>query len=128
MPARFDAIGIIVSDMDRSVAFYRLLGLQFDADSEGHVEAALPGGARLMLDTEAVIASFDPGFRPPQEPGRVGLAFLCDSPAGVDELHATITDAGHGTVNEPFDAPWGQRYARVLDPDDNVIDLFAYLA
>lgn len=28
----------------------------------------------------------------------------------------------------PFDAPWGQRYATVLDPDGNGVDLFAPLA
>jgi hypothetical protein len=27
----------------------------------------------------------------------------------------------------PWDAPWGQRYAVVKDPDDNGIDLFAPL-
>ena len=26
---------------------------------------------------------------------------------------------------EPFDAFWGQRYATVLDPDGNAVDLFA---
>ncbi len=29
---------------------------------------------------------------------------------------------------EPFDAFWGMRYATVLDPDDNGVDLFATLA
>jgi hypothetical protein len=28
----------------------------------------------------------------------------------------------------PYDAPWGQRYATVLDPDGNIVDLFAPLA
>jgi len=67
MTARFDALGIIVSDMAATLAFYGLLGLDFDEDSEaaGHMEAKLPGGTRLMLDTEEVIASFDPDFRPP---------------------------------------------------------------
>ncbi len=62
MTARFDAVGIVVSDMATTVAFYGLLGLDFDEDPEaaGHMEAKLPGGTRLMLDTEEVIASFDP--------------------------------------------------------------------
>ena len=29
--------------------------------------------------------------------------------------------------HEPWDAFWGQRYATVLDPDGNSVDLFAAL-
>ncbi|MEN8235550.1 MAG: VOC family protein [Actinomycetota bacterium] len=129
MTPRFDAIGITVSDMSRSVAFYRLLGLEFPdgGEAEGHVEALMPGGTRLMLDTEAVIASFDPSYEPPSGGGRIGLAFLCDGAAQVDETYAAMIDAGHRAKMEPFDAFWGQRYATVFDPDGNLIDLFAPL-
>ena len=53
MDVRLDAIGIVVSDLVRSVQFYRLLGVGFEnpGDSPQH-EAALPSGLRLMLDTE----------------------------------------------------------------------------
>lgn len=46
MNARFDSIGLIVSDMAASLAFYRRLGLDIPAgaDSEPHVEHTLPGG------------------------------------------------------------------------------------
>ncbi len=130
MTARFDALGIIVSDMASSLAFYRLLGLDFDEDPEaaGHMEAELPGGTRLMLDTEEVIASFDPGFEPPTASGRIGLAFVCDQPSDVDSLHNEVVNAGHTSSRAPFDAFWGQRYATVLDPDGNAIDLFAPLS
>ncbi|GMQ84921.1 MAG: VOC family protein [Acidimicrobiia bacterium] len=129
MKARFDALGIVVSDMEAALAFYRLLGLEFDEDPEtpGHVEADLPGGTRLMLDTEQVITSFDPDFEPPTGSGRIGLAFVCDQPADVDRLHDEVVDAGHASSRSPFDAFWGQRYATVLDPDGNAIDLFAPL-
>jgi uncharacterized glyoxalase superfamily protein PhnB len=30
-------------------------------------------------------------------------------------------------LRSPFDAFWGQRYATVLDPDGNTVDLFAPL-
>jgi len=78
MSLRFDAIGIVVSDMTASVAFYRLLGLMFPggAEGEGHAEAELPGGTRLMLDTEDMVRSFDATFEPPSGAGRIGLAFL----------------------------------------------------
>ncbi len=129
MTARFDAVGIVVSDMATTVAFYGLLGLDFDENPEGagHKEAKLPGGTRLMLDTEEVIASFDENFVPPTGSGRIGLAFVCDRPSDVDRLHDEVASAGHTSSRAPFNAFWGQRYATVLDPDGNAIDLFAPL-
>ena len=38
-----------------------------------------------------------------------------------------MTDAGHASKTAPRDAFWGQRYAQVIDPDGNVVDLFARL-
>lgn len=129
--ARLDMIGIVVSDMAAALAFYRMLGMNLPAtaDTEPHVEVSLAGGLRLGFDTEDTIRSFDPGFTtPPPGGGRVGLAFLVPSPADVDVLYAELTGAGHHGELAPFDAFWGQRYAMVLDPDGNGVDLFAPLA
>jgi catechol 2,3-dioxygenase-like lactoylglutathione lyase family enzyme len=126
-----DAIGVIVSDLDRAVDLLRRLGLEFpdppDPDGHGHVEAALPGGIRLMLDTEEAVKGFDPEWSPPSGRPRVGLAFLCDSPEEVDRIYGELTEAGASGEREPWDAPWGQRYASVADPDGNSFDLFAPL-
>ncbi|MFI6944075.1 VOC family protein [Streptomyces sp. NPDC050418] len=126
---RFDMIGIVVSDMAASVAFYRRLGLAFPegAEQAPHVEVTLPGGLRFALDTEATLRSFMPDWRPPASAGRIGLAFLCDGPAAVDAQYEALTTAGYGSELKPFDAFWGQRYATVLDPDGNGVDLFAPL-
>ena len=125
---RFEALGVVVSDMERSLAFYRMLGLEFPdgSESEGHVEAPLPGGLRFMFDTEATIRSFEPDWERPKGTA-VGLAFACDSAADVDRVYGELTAAGHAGHKEPWDAFWGQRYAQVSDPDGNVIDLFAPL-
>jgi uncharacterized glyoxalase superfamily protein PhnB len=129
MDPHFDAIGIVVSDIAAAIAFYELLGLDFGADAAGqdHVEATTRSGIRIMLDSEDVMASFDPTWSPPSGRGRIGLAFACDGPGDVDATHAAIVAAGHRSHLEPFDAFWGQRYASVIDPDDNVVDLFAPL-
>ena len=128
MAVHLNAIGIVVSDMGASLGFYRRLGLDFpDGEGGGHTESVLPGGIRLMLDTEDVMASFDPDFRPPTEAGRISLAFACDTPGALDRLHGELTGAGYDGLREPFDAFWGQRYATVLDPDGNTVDLFAAL-
>jgi catechol 2,3-dioxygenase-like lactoylglutathione lyase family enzyme len=127
MQPRLDMIGIVVSDMARSLAFYRELGLDIpaSADTEGHVEVTLPGGLRLGWDTEEVIASFDDSFRPVAGAGRVGLAFLCDSPQAVDAAYANLTAKGYHGHKPPWDAFWGQRYALVHDPDGTEVSLFA---
>lgn len=127
--AQLDMIGIVVSEMARSLAFYRLVGVQIpeSADAEGHVEVTLRGGLRLGFDTDAVVAGFHPEGTPPASgDGRVGLAFLLPDAAAVDAAYERVTGAGHAGVLEPFDAPWGQRYATVRDPDGSSLDLFAW--
>ncbi|WP_327233774.1 VOC family protein [Streptomyces sp. NBC_01317] len=130
MTPRLDATCLIVSDLAASLAFYRLLGLDIpaDADTAPHVEVQLPGGTRVLWDTEDTVRSFDPGFTAPKGAGRIGLAFLCDSPAEVDATYASLTAAGHRGHLKPWDAVWGQRYAVVLDPDGCEVSLFASAA
>ncbi|NNN32067.1 glyoxalase [Streptomyces sp. S3(2020)] len=129
MTPRFDAIGLIVSDMAASLAFYRRLGFEFPegSEQEGHVEAQLPGGLRLLLDTEEVVRSFHTGWQAPAGGGRTALALRCDSPGEVDSVYEELVGAGHHGELKPWDAVWGQRYASLLDPDGNGVDLFAPL-
>jgi catechol 2,3-dioxygenase-like lactoylglutathione lyase family enzyme len=129
MAPRFDFIGVVVADMATSLAFYRRLGLDIaaDADSSPHVESVLPGGLRLAWDTEETIRSFDESWVRPSGGHRIALAFACDSPAEVDETYRVLVDAGVHGHRAPWDAFWGMRYAVVLDPDGNHVELFAAL-
>ncbi|OJF10963.1 VOC family protein [Couchioplanes caeruleus] len=129
MAPTFAAIGLAVADMGKSLAFYRRLGLDIPAGAEDapHVEATLPGGVKVMWDTHETIRSFDPDFSVVPGAGRISLAFACAGPADVDRTHAALVEAGHESHLAPWDAPWGQRYAVVLDPDGNGVDLFAPL-
>jgi catechol 2,3-dioxygenase-like lactoylglutathione lyase family enzyme len=128
MEPRLDAIGITAADMAASYRFYALLGVPVGVPPEGadHFEAALPSGIRLMWDSIELIKRIDPHWQPPVG-HRLGLAFHCGSVAAVDETFAAILAAGFRGKSEPWDAFWGQRYAQVVDPDDNVVDLFAPL-
>lgn len=128
MAPKFNLIGIVTADMGRSLAFYRRLGLDLpaEADSAPHVEAALPGGLRMAWDTEETVRSFMPGWEP-GGPGRIGLAFDCGTPDGVDAAYTELTGAGYEGEMAPWDAFWGQRYAVVSDPDGNGVDLYAAL-
>ena len=93
---------------------------------EGHLEATLAGGARLMLDSETTVRSFRPDWER-KVGNQVGLAFQCASAAEVDALYTQAVDAGFQAEKAPWDAFWGQRYAQLLDPDGNPIDLYAPL-
>ena len=122
---QLNAIGIVASDLARSIRFYRLLGLDVpETPDEGHIDAFLPNGVRLMLDTEETVRSFDAEWTRATG-NQLGLAFECSGPGEVDEVYARVTDAGFHGEREPFDAFWGQRYATVLDPDGVPVDLYA---
>jgi uncharacterized glyoxalase superfamily protein PhnB len=122
---QLNAIGIVCSDMKRSVAFYGQLGIEFP-EGNGHVEATLPNGVRLMLDSEDVIRSFRPEWTRAAG-NQLALAFECSSPEEVDEMYARVVGAGFDGEKEPWDAFWGQRYAQLADPDGVPVDLFAAL-
>jgi len=126
---KLDFFGVVVSDMERSIAFYRRLGLDFPegAEQEQHVEAQLPGGMRYALDTEEVMRMFDPEWQRPTGGHAVGGAFRCKSPQDVDRVYGELLEAGGSAHKEPWDAFWGQRYAQLKDPDGTVIDLYAPL-
>ena len=124
---QLDAIGIVAKDLEESIRFYRLLGLKFPKlKGDDHIEAQTSSGLRIMLDSEALMKKLKPKWKKPVGQ-RMGLAFLCKSPKDVDKVYAKILAAGFRGEKAPWDAFWGQRYASVVDPDGNAIDLFAPL-
>ena len=124
---QLNAVGIVVSDMARSLRFYRLLGLDVpETPEEGHVDAFLPSGVRFMLDTEETVRSFRPDWVRATG-NQLGLALECGSPAEVDEVYDRVVAAGFHGEKEPWDAFWGQRYAQLADPDGVPVDLYAAL-
>ncbi|RVX39756.1 putative lactoylglutathione lyase [Nonomuraea polychroma] len=124
-----NAIDLAVADMDKTIAFYAMLGLDFkvDANMPDHASCDLPNGMHLMLDTEPFRSSYTPGWNSPASGSRTFFAFEFPAPAEVDTKFRELTDAGATSLTEPWDTPWGMRYATVLDPDGNGVDLYAPL-
>ncbi len=123
-----DMVGITVCDMAEALRFYRLLGLDIPTGVEGeqYVEVVTPNGYRISWNSLDMVKSIDPNWV--ESVGhRMALAFKCDSPAEVDALYRQILQSGYAGHKEPWDAFWGQRYAVVVDPDGNLVDLFAPL-
>jgi catechol 2,3-dioxygenase-like lactoylglutathione lyase family enzyme len=121
------AIGIVSADIAASCRFYRALGVDVDEpQGDDHFETTLANGLRLMWDTEELIRKLDPEWTR-SEGHALALAFECASAADVDETYARVVGEGFTGKTQPFDAFWGQRYATVVDPDGNAVDLFAAL-
>jgi catechol 2,3-dioxygenase-like lactoylglutathione lyase family enzyme len=124
--AELEAIGITTADLGASLRFYGLLGVTVPDPDEDHVEAQVPGGLRLMWDTEELIRQIEPDLPSPVRQ-RIVLAFRCADSADVDTTYARIVGAGFEAKAEPWDAFWGQRFAYLRDPDGNTVALFAPL-
>lgn len=128
MHPELNTIGVVVQDMPKALAFYRTLGLAIDSaeDHAPHVEFTAPSGYSIGFVSEEMVRQSDPkwtdGFGQ-----RMNLQFKFDQPADVDACYTTLTAAGYESYQAPWDAFWGQRFARVIDPDRNVVNLFAVL-
>lgn len=106
-----------VRDLPRSVAFYRdLLGGRPSYEFAG--PDGLPVYVGLSLGSSELGISVDPTVADAPRPRPVALwAYVADCDATVEELRS----AGVTIVAEPAVQEWGERVARVLDPDGNEI-------
>jgi uncharacterized glyoxalase superfamily protein PhnB len=119
------AVAVSATELSRAIDFYELLGFRFprlDADTK-HIEA--DGDVRLMIDDAAFLTELH--GEAPRPGNTAGFAVLFAAPAEVDAAASRIAAAGQTVVTDPYDAPWGQRYATVADPDGYRVDLFALL-
>ncbi|GAC1308050.1 MAG: VOC family protein [Vulcanimicrobiaceae bacterium] len=118
-------LNVIVRDMDATLAFYRRLGLDIDAEAGAyHVEVPLANGMRLEFDSTAFARQWD-GGSDGTTGGSTVLGFEIPSLGGVDALYAELTRAGYRGRQQPYDAFWGARYAIVDDPDGNGVGLMS---
>jgi catechol 2,3-dioxygenase-like lactoylglutathione lyase family enzyme len=102
-----NAVTLAVRDMSRSWSFYASLG--FEASYGGPQEAF----TSLRAGTGYVNLQLDPAWTPPERVwGRI-ILWVDD----VDEVHRRALAAGHRSETEPADAPWGERYFHLRDPD-----------
>lgn len=121
------AVAVTATDLAGARAFYELLGFRFPetAVDDPHLEGEDGSGVRLMIDDAAAMTEL---YGEPPRPGTLaGFAMVVGSPAEVDRTVALVAAAGHTVAKEPYDAPWGQRYATVADPDGYRVDVFCPL-
>jgi catechol 2,3-dioxygenase-like lactoylglutathione lyase family enzyme len=122
MPIQLAMVGLVVSDMRRSLEFYRRLGLDIpaDEDQKRFVMHRMPSGVTLFFDTV-----FFPGNDPERRPMTRGsynvtLEFYARTQDEVDRLHAELVGFGYVSRRAPWKSP-GPYAAIVEDPDGNPI-------
>ena len=127
-----DQVNLVVRNMEATVAFYRLLGLQIpDAeiwrDGDGaHASVKFPNGVDLEFDSPAFAAAYNAGWSEDGAgSGRVVLTFRTATRDGVDTMFERVVAAGNTPSQPPYDAFWGARYAVVLDPDGHPVGLMS---
>jgi len=120
-----DQFNLVVSDMEASVAFYRMLGLTIpdtEPEWQGHHRSAqLAHGIDIDLDSAEFARHWNRGWH-----GGMGvLGFRVESRATVDEIYRNLVGAGYRGQQEPYDAFWGARYDVVEDPDGNAVGIMS---
>jgi catechol 2,3-dioxygenase-like lactoylglutathione lyase family enzyme len=103
------AITLATRDMSRAVLFYEALGfpLKFGGPQEAFTSFEFGGSyLNLIVDTRAPVNWW----------GRV-IIYVSD----VDALYRNALQAGLKPSLEPSDAPWGERYFHITDPDGHEI-------
>jgi predicted lactoylglutathione lyase len=120
MTLQLGMVVLDVSDLTRSIAFYRLLGLDVPDPLPDRPVALHPmeSGVSIVF-IEGFAASVDPGWARP-EGYQQALEFYVGDDAAVDEMWARLTSAGHHGRMAPA-ATTGLYAALVDDPDGNVI-------
>lgn len=107
---------LAVTDMARAVGFYAALGfeLRCGGPDEPFTSYSVGDG---YLNLQAVNTT--PGT------GRGRAIFYVDD---VDAMHDRAVDAGLTPDFAPRDAPWGERYFHVRDPDGHELSFARPLA
>ncbi len=109
---RLSAVTLVVRDMARSVAFYEALGFErlFGGPDEAFTSYGVAGSYLNLQLADSDVAGGDDVEGPVW--GR-SIWWVDD----VDALHARVLAAGYDAEFPPADAPWGERYFHVRDPD-----------
>jgi lactoylglutathione lyase len=109
---------ITTSDLGAALGFYRdLLGARVTYEFPG--PDGEPGYVGLELGTAHLGIGRDTDLAAPASPRFSLWVYAEDCDAAVERLRA----AGTTIVEEPADQPWGERVARALDPDGNVVPI-----
>jgi catechol 2,3-dioxygenase-like lactoylglutathione lyase family enzyme len=108
---RLNQVTLAVTDLVRSVDYYRRLGLEQIVEAEDYARFACPDGdGTLSLERVEVVP-----------PSATTVYFECED---LDAIVSALVTAGLVFDHSPIDQPWLWREARLRDPDGNLLCLF----
>lgn len=118
--ARFAQVNLVTEDMDRSMAFYRLLGVETGDMPEpwrAHHRTVTNVNDEITVEFDSAVSVGN--WAPEWESARTGvvIGFVVDRDDEVDALVEALEGEGHRVLQQPHDAFFGARYAVVEDPD-----------
>ena len=125
MALRAGAI-LAVTDVDRSVAFYRdRIGFEVEALYDDPPYATLTlSGARLSLAEQGHAAEDRPGVElaAPTDPGQANVVLVIETDDARAE-HRRLAAAGVQFLAEPYEPPWGGCRFFCVDPDGYLVEI-----
>ena len=121
---------VLVADVERSIRFYvDRLGFRLLHRAEGFADFKSAGItlaaweiAHMAHHTGVSAKRASPGIH------KACVAVQLETPAAVDATHAELVEAGIAFTRAPADYPWNARCCYFADPDDNLWELYAWLA
>ena len=121
---RFNHVTLFVSDLERSKAFYRALGLVQIVDAQPrYARFRFPDGdATLSVEVLGTPPAAMLGTPPAAMPARSTLYFECET---LDATVAALQAQGLVFQLEPTDMPYLWREAHLRDPDGHELRLYS---
>ena len=117
---------LAVSDVDRSVAFYRdLIGFEVEATYDDPPYATLAlAGSRLSLAEQGHPAEDRPGvtMTAPDDPSKADVVLVVEV-ADARGVYAELEAKGAHFLAEPFEPPWGGCRFFCVDPDGYLVEI-----
>lgn len=119
---RFGMMVIYARDLQRSIGFYRLLGLDVPDPLPGRPVSIyrMGNGVTIIFVTDELAQRFDTGWTRPDHGYQQVMEFLVDDDASVDAVWTRLTSAGHHGRTAPGRII-GPYATMVDDPDGNVV-------
>ncbi len=117
---------LAVSDVDRSLAFYRdLIGFEVEATYDDPPYATLMlAGTRLSLAEQGHPAEDRPGvtMRAPHDPSKADVVLVVEV-TDARAMHAELAGRGARLLAEPYEPPWGGCRFFCVDPDGYLVEV-----
>jgi len=112
-------VGLMSQDIDKTVEFYRRLGVDFPEETGGktHVRVTMSGDLTFFVNAK--------GRLPELDDAHVVLEFYLKERDALEAKYDELISYGYEGYRAPYVASIGMYFAMVKDPDGNTVLLSA---